>query len=211
MYIASPNSCEKHEITERKLAFVWIAPNQLHEQSFRSLKSYFSELRNLRPIFFEDISDDQLKENEILFLNWQSINKKGNIYIRENEQNKNLSRYIGDARMNGVSVVVILDEAHLYATKGKKAGELLQTIYAKLEIDVSATPAFQSDYHYTVKRHEVVAEEMIKQNIILNPALDTEQQDGKALNQILLELYKNCFLFFQHLTSLYSQEYRHIV
>ena len=134
---------EKYELPERKVAFVWIAPNQLHEQSFRSIKSYFAELRNIRPIFFEDITDDKLKENEVLFLNWQSINKKENIYIRENEQSKNLSRFIHGARMDKVTIIVILDEAHLYATKGKKAAELLQNIYAKIEIDVSATPEFQ--------------------------------------------------------------------
>jgi len=177
---------DKYDLPERKVAFIWIAPNQLHEQSFRSIKTYFSELRNIRPIFFEDITDDKLQENEVLFLNWQSINKKENIYIRENEQSKNLSRFINGARINRVTIIVILDEAHLYAAKGKKAAELLEQIYAKIEIEVSATPMFNSDYKYIIKRPEVVEAQMIKQNIVLNPAITSINQNNQSLNHILL-------------------------
>jgi len=84
-------------------------------------------------------------------------------------------------------VIVILDEAHLFASRGKAAQELLQSIYTKIEIDVSATPLYTSDYDYIIKRTEVIEAEMIKQGVILNPLLDKAMQGNKSLNQVLLE------------------------
>ncbi len=179
---------DKLEIPQRQLAFIWIAPNQLHLQSFGALKSYFSELRSIHPIQFEDITDGRIKPNEVLFLNWQSINKDGNLYIKDNESDKTLVSYINQARLHETEIILILDEAHLFASKGKAAQELLQKIFAKIEIDVSATPLFKSDYGFTIKRPDVVEAEMIKQGVVLNPKLDAHNQQGKSLNQVLMEL-----------------------
>jgi len=179
---------EKFDLPKRQIAYIWIAPNQLHYQSYLALKSYFAELRSLKPIHFEDITDGRLKPNEILFLNWQSVNKDGNLYIKENESDKSLISYINQARNYDTEIIAILDEAHLFATKGKSSQDLLNKIFAKVEIDVSATPLFKSDYSTTIKRPDVVAAEMIKQGVILNPDLDSHQQQGKTLNRILMEL-----------------------
>ncbi len=180
---------DRLDIVQRQIAFIWIAPNQLHLQSFNALKNYFAELRSIKPIQFEDITDGRIKPNEVLFLNWQSINKDGNLYIKENESDKTLVSYINQARLHDTEIVVILDEAHLFASKGKAAQILLQNLYAKIEIDVSATPFFQHiDYGYTIKRNDVVEAEMIKQGVILNPALDAHNQQGRSLEQVLMEL-----------------------
>lgn len=79
-----------------------------------------------------------------MFLNWQSINKEGNLFIKENESDKTLVKYINQARLDDTKVIVILDEAHLFASRGKAALDLLQKIYAKIEIDISATPLYHS-------------------------------------------------------------------
>ncbi|TAN17721.1 MAG: DEAD/DEAH box helicase [Chitinophagaceae bacterium] len=179
---------DKLELPQRDAAFIWIAPNQLHLQSFNALKSYFSELRSIKPIQFEDITDGCLKPNEVLFLNWQSVNKEGNLYIKENESDKTLINYVNQAKLNDTEIIVILDEAHLFASRGRAAQDLLQKIYAKIEIDVSATPLYTSDYGYIIKRQEVVEAEMIKEGVSLNPALDAHMQHGKPLNQILLDM-----------------------
>ncbi len=179
---------DKLDIAQRQLAFIWIAPNQLHLQSFNALKSYFAELRSIHPIQFEDITDGRIKPNEVLFLNWQSINKEGNLYIKENETDKTLVSFINQARLHDTEIILILDEAHLFASKGKAALDLLQKIFAKIEIDVSATPLFKSDYGFTIKRPDVIQAEMIKQGVILNPKLDAHNQQGKSLNQVLMEL-----------------------
>jgi len=177
---------DKLDLPKRKVAFIWFAPNQLHLQSYLSLKAYFAELRSIKPIQFEDVTDGQLHANEVLFVNWQSVNKKDNLYIRENEQGKDLIKYVYGAMLDDIEIVCILDEAHYHA-KGKKSQELLQKIYSKIEIDVSATPLYKSDYGYIINRSEVINAEMIKKNVLLNPALDHHKQHGKGLNQILLE------------------------
>jgi len=177
---------DKLDLPKRKVAFIWFAPNQLHLQSYFSLKDYFKELRSIKPIQFEDVSNGKLNPNEVLFLNWQSVNSAKNIFVRENEQGKDLIKYIYAAMLDDTEIICILDEAHYHAN-GKKAKELLQSIGAKIEMDVSATPLFQSDYGYTIKRQEVIDAEMIKKNVVLNPSLDHFKQDGRSLNQVLLD------------------------
>ena len=180
---------ERYELEKRKAAFIWIAPNKLYIQSYNAMKGFFAEMRSIKPIFFEDVSNDELLPNEVLFVNWESINKEKNTMIKENETNKNLYSFINKAKLNDTEIIVIIDEEHMFAnTKtAKRANEVLQKIYPKVEIRVSATPTTNSDYRTLVERQDVIAEEMIKEGIILNPALDTIQQQGRSLEEILLE------------------------
>lgn len=170
----------------RRLAYLWIAPNALHEQSSLRLQSFFEEKRSLRCRHFDDLSEMRLDENDILFFNWQSISRDDALAIRDNENGRNLSNLLETTRASGVEIVAILDEAHLFASKGEKALALLaDTIKARIEVDVSATPLFQSDDMVVVKRHEVVQAEMIKTQVELNPAVK-DKGEGQALNQYLL-------------------------
>jgi type III restriction enzyme len=180
---------ERYELEKRKAAFIWIAPNKLYIQSYNALKGYFAEMRSIRPIFFNDVIDSELQPNEVLFVNWESINKEKNLMIKENETDKNLYSFINKAKLNDTEIIVIIDEEHMFAdTKtAKRANEVLQKIYPKIEIRVSATPTTNSDYRTLVERQDVIAEEMIKEGIILNPALDTIVQQGRSLEEILLE------------------------
>ncbi len=180
---------ERYELEKRKAAFIWIAPNKLYIQSYNALKGYFAEMRSIKPIFFNDVIDSELQPNEVLFVNWESINKEKNLMIKENETDKNLYSFINKAKLNDTEIIVIIDEEHMFAdTKtAKRANEVLQKIYPKIEIRVSATPTTNSDYKTLVERQDVIAEEMIKEGIILNPALDTIVQQGRSLEEILLE------------------------
>lgn len=176
---------DKLELKNRKIAFIWFAPNQLHIQSYNSIRNYFENLRAISPIQFEDITENKLHENEVLFVNWQSVNKEKNIFVRKNEQGKDLITFVDNSYADDVEIVCILDEAHYHAN-GTKAKKLLRDIDAKIEIDVSATPIFKSDYCHTIRRYEVIEEEMIKKNVVLNPALDHLKQKNISLDQYLL-------------------------
>ena len=182
---------DRLDVTQKQVAFIWIAPNQLHLQSFKALQNYFAELRSIKPIQFEDVTDGRIKPNEVLFLNWQKISGKDRILTRENEAEKTLISYINQARLYDTEIVLILDEEHLFSG-APAATEITQQIYAKIEIGVSATPRPQTVANansvITINRHEVVKAEMIKQGIILNPALDAHNQQGRSLEQVLLEL-----------------------
>ncbi|GAB2606003.1 DEAD/DEAH box helicase [Spirosoma areae] len=170
-----------------QVAFVWLAPNQLHTQSFERFKRGFESDQTLRPVQFDDVQN-HLQPGDVLFLNWQSVNKENNLYIRENEDDRTLQQYVNRTIGEGIELVVILDEAHLFANKGKRAQELLNLLQAKIEIDVSATPLFDSDYRTVVKRAEVIKAEMIKKQVILNPDLNAIEQStlGVSLDKYLL-------------------------
>ena len=56
-----------------------------------------------------------------------------------------------------------------------------------MEIRVSATPKTYSDYQVTIPRELVVAEEMIKKQVILNPDITQGYTDEQELNQHLIK------------------------
>ena len=49
----------KQELAERpdapytEVAYIWIAPNKLHEQSYFKMKNYFTETCALRPVIYD--------------------------------------------------------------------------------------------------------------------------------------------------------------
>ncbi len=177
----------KFDIPNRQVAYVWIAPNQLHLQSYKSLKGFYEETRDIHAIQFEDITEDKLKPNEMLFLNWQSISSDDNIYVAEGETEKSLYTFIENTKESGTEVVVIIDEAHLFGTKGLKAQKVLDRLKGKIEIDVSATPLTDSDYKVVIEREDVVKEQMIKKGVILNPHLDKSLQGDFTADLVLLK------------------------
>lgn len=181
---------DRLELPKRNITFIWIAPNKLHLQSYHSLQNYFSELRSIKPIQFEDVTDNIIKPNEVLFVNWESINKESNVIVRESETGKSIYRFIDEARLQDTEIVVIIDEEHMFANTrtAKRAAEVLKRIAPKIEIRVSATPTSISDYITLVERQDVIDQEMIKESIVLNPALESYDQEDRTLNQTLLDI-----------------------
>jgi type III restriction enzyme len=177
----------KFEIPNRDVAYIWIAPNALHLQSYDSLNDFYAETRDIRTIQFEDIADEKLHPNELLFLNWQSVSSEGNVFVRDTETDKSLYTYIANTRLEGTEIILILDEAHLFGTRGEKAQIVLSKIDAKIEIDVTATPLVRSDYEVIIRRTDVVKEQMIKKGVNLNPKLNTVLQNDRDANIVLLQ------------------------
>ena len=128
----------------QSLGFIWTAPRQLHIQSRDKLENYFETSRVLKCSYFEDLDDRKISENEILFFNWESINRADNIYIRDNEQEFNLSKVLERAKEDGREIILVIDEAHHHATSQISQG-LIQMIGPKLTIEVTATPATITD------------------------------------------------------------------
>ena len=60
----------------KAFSFIWAAPRKLHNQSKEKLENYYKDTRTLQCSKIEDLTDKKIGENEILFLNWESINKK---------------------------------------------------------------------------------------------------------------------------------------
>ena len=76
----------------------------------------------------------------------------------------------------------------MFASKlANKTEKVLKTINPKLEIRISATPETKGDLDVKIPREAVVREGMIKQGVVLNPALDFKDPNG-SLNQHLVHL-----------------------
>lgn len=175
----------------QQVAYIWIAPNKLHQQSYFKMKDFFGETHLLRAVMYDELdhSEGYIKPGEILFVNWESINKEKNIMVRDTEQSASIyeiTRCTQDE--HGFPIVVIIDEEHLFWSKSAdKSAKVLQKINPKVEIRVSATPKTYSDYQVTIPRELVVAEEMIKKQVILNPDITQGYTDEQELNQHLIK------------------------
>lgn len=110
---------------ERKFSFIWISVRKLHDQSKDKLEKYYENDKLLACSYFEDLQDNRIAENEILFINWQSINKKDiNIYVRENELDNNLKSIIQNTNDDGRDIMLIIDESH-HTASSEKSKELV--------------------------------------------------------------------------------------
>jgi len=162
------------------LAFIWAAPRQLHEQSKEKLERYFENSRAMECSFFEDLNDRQIGENEILFFNWESIRQDGNIYIRDNEQDNNLSSVLDRTRGAGREIVLVIDESHFHAQAETSQG-LIKMMAPKLTIEVSAThTTADEDEKTTVDIDDVRTEGMIKKSVALNLGFDNVSERAQV-------------------------------
>ena len=184
---------DRTDLSYNEVAYIWVAPNKLHEQSYFKMQSFFNEGQELRPVVYDDLdhsAEGYIHAGEILFVNWESINKNNAVMIRETEQEASLYDLTRRTQEEqGIPIVVVIDEEHMFAGKiANKTEKVLKTINPKVEIRISATPVTTRHEAYVeVPRELVVREEMIKQGVVLNPALNFNAPNG-SLNQHLVHL-----------------------
>lgn len=187
---------ERPDSPYTEVAYIWIAPNKLHEQSYFKMKNYFTETKVLRPVIYDELDhsiDGYIKSGEILFVNWESINKDNALMIRDTELSASLYDITRRTQVdNGIPIVVIIDEEHMFGSRNaKKSEKVLANIQPKVEIRLSATPlpetTARADEQVNVPREKVIAEEMIKEGVVLNPELVFKESLG-SLNQHLIYL-----------------------
>ena len=183
---------DRTDVPYKEVAYIWIAPNKLHEQSYFKMRSFFTEGQELHPVIFDDLdhsAEGYIHPGEILFVNWESINKDNAVMIRDTEQGASLydlTRRTQEEQR--IPIIVIIDEEHMFASKlANKTEKVLKNINPKVEIRISATPETRGELQVSVPREAVVREGMIKQGVVLNPALQFNAPNG-SLNQHLVYL-----------------------
>lgn len=171
----------------QEVAFIWFAPRKLHIQSYEKLKGAFEETRTLRPVMFDELDQNEgIRPGEILFVNWESVNKENN------EGDCSLSLYeITDRTKEefGLPIVAIIDEEHMFWSKtADKSAAVLDRINPTVEIRISATPKTANPKEkVTVYRQDVIAAEMIKKEVVLNPEIELNFSDELELNANLIK------------------------
>ena len=174
---------------DKKFSFVWVSVRMLHEQSKEKLEGYYKDDRALKCSYFEDLEDRKIAENEILFINWHSINKKDiNIFVRDNEQDNNLNSIIKNTKGDGRTIILIIDESH-HTANSEKSKELIDIISPKITLEVSATPHLTENIAEIekVRLSDVKAEEMIKSEISVNPEFLDIKVGTKSSDEIVIE------------------------
>lgn len=195
--MATEAMCRLHETIAdsdcqyNRVAFIWIAPNALHIQSYLSMKNSFVETHRLTPVVYDELdlgTDGYIHPGEVFFVNWQSINKQKNVMVRGSEQNSSIYDIIDRTTADhDIPVVCIIDEEHMFAGENATRSEkVLRQINPKVEIRISATPkTLQPDAFIKIDRSQVINEGMIKMGINLNPAIKGAKSE-EALNMFLL-------------------------
>lgn len=159
------------KMDSQEMAFIWITVHRLHQQSKESLEKYYARLESITCSYFNDLVDKEIANGEILFFNWPAIYQEDNIYIRDNENDFNLSTVISNTKKSGRDVILIIDESH-HTASGDKSRDVINMIKPKITVEVSATPKIlNNDSVVSVDINEVKEEEMIKKSIQVNPDL----------------------------------------
>src|SRR5271154_5430942 len=80
----------------KQFSFIWISVRDLHNQSKKALTKNFEN--DFHYSHFEDLRNNVIGKNEILFLNWEKIYNQDRVYIRDNEKGKNLSSIVENTK-----------------------------------------------------------------------------------------------------------------
>lgn len=181
---------ERGDSLYQNCAYIWFAPRKLHLQSYASVKDAYGETRKLTPVMFDELEQSEgIQPGEILFVNWESVNKKNNIIVRGGESSASLYEIARRTQDAGVPIVAIIDEEHMFWSKtADKSAEVLNAINPAVEIRISATPkTLRPDELVTVERRDVIAAEMIKKEVVLNPDIELDFRDERTLNENLIQ------------------------
>lgn len=187
------------------VTFIWIAPNTLHIQSYKSLKNLYNDANKLHCVDLSEMTANPILNNrELLFVNWSTIDKEINIWRRENEINVNLETLIENTKAEGTKIVLVIDEAHLSAFSGRQAVAVRNLIEADVEMLITATPNFQRPQRtVSIPRRKVIEEQMIKKGVRINIGLKPEDQNGENVH---IHLLRTAFKKKEDLQELYDNE-----
>lgn len=184
-----------------KYAFLWISGNNLHKQSRDKLESYLNGSRYAFS-YLEDVQHNELQENEIAFVNWHSLTKQDrttgdytNVFMRDNENDKNLRAFIENTKEKGIQIVLIVDESHYHYWSEKSQAFVQDVIDPKLTIEVSATPKLEPTSEdivnedsgfVSIKFEDVIEDEMIKTEVIINEEIGKYSNFNSVADDVIL-------------------------
>lgn len=191
--------------SQEPVTFIWFAPNTLHIQSYESLMQQFDDTKEIRCLHLDSLSNNpKLHPNELLFVNWSSVNSESNIWRKENETNTNLQALVENTQQDGTRIILLIDEAHDSAFTGKQAIAVRNMIAADVEVLITATgDKIRPRMTVAVPRKEVINSGLIKKSVRLNIGLDPAKQESDNVN---VHLLRTAFAKKQELQELYDKE-----
>lgn len=172
------------------IAFIWLAPNTLQLQTLEKFSNYAETFHSkLKPLDSDNIDRDNIiNPNEVLCLNWASIDKNSNTLIKENETGKYMSNIISKTKESGSNIIVFIDESHIASSnESSKANAFIETINPTVRVEITATPKNikVGDEQVVVNREDVIESGVIKKEFIFNDFEDNSiSMNKEKLTQI---------------------------
>src|SRR3972149_4848663 len=75
------------------------------------IEKHFENERLLDCVSINEIQNNVIEQNQIVFVNWDSLNKEGiSLFMSDNEKDWNLSEVAENTRDEDRSIVLIIDE-----------------------------------------------------------------------------------------------------
>lgn len=199
------------ELADEDLCFLWLSVGKgdLHKQSKRSLDKIFEGAPKC-VLVEEEYSGARniISHNEVVVANWEKLwhqNRQGewtNQLMRDGEK-VNLIETLQNTKEKR-KIISIIDESH-YAADTDRTNALREIVNADVTLEMSATPkmfgeAFnilrgmpspvnfsETGVYVYVRPTEVIAEGMIKKQLIINEGLDELAEDEMTSEQLILE------------------------
>lgn len=184
--------------------FVWASLYDLHSQSKAKLVDYLRDSR-YSLMTLADATEDSLAKDSVLFVNWHSLtttkdNGDGdrdwsNSYVREQEGGSIID-VLDKTRDEGKQIVLIVDEAHRNYLTDNSQRFINEIIKPKLTVEVSATPimtispediADGKAGYVKVAFNDVVESGLIKQETVINQAINEYQDIANSADEMVLE------------------------
>ena len=115
---------------------VWFSPGKgnLEEQSKHKMDLYIPTATTK---VLQDVLNIGFSEGDTVFINWELVNKKGNIALSDGEK-RNLEDMISMAKDSGLKFLIVIDEEHL--NKTIKSYDIVEMFDPVKIIRASATP-----------------------------------------------------------------------
>lgn len=190
----------KQQSNKSSYSFIWLSVNSLHEQSKQALSRYLEDEMLLDCISIDDIQNNTIEENEIVFINWDSLIKDNNVFRMDNEKDWNLQSVVSNTKEEGRDIILIIDESHRTA-KAEKAQEVIKEIDPKLIIEMTATPLLGRNGHLIdIPLGKVIDQGMIKKEVYINHN-SKKIKENKDLLEVALKKRKELKKSFEDLGS----------
>ena len=188
------------------IAFVWITfSDDLAMQSKNKFEEYYFPNLSNQLLTVQDFNKGVLNNKDILFLNWQKlVSKKAADRILRRPDNDELQKeqgfYFEDivekTHSENRQIVMIIDESHKNVTSSALR-DVINPLNPKIIVKVSATPEEIPNAseitnnlagYVEVNRQDVVAEGLIKEEIISQTEDDLNQYTAQDHDTLLLDL-----------------------
>lgn len=165
--------------------FLWLCPGAggLERQSQDTFEAVTSGIPDGDVYSFITEPDPRGK---VYFINWDKINKKSNVVLREGEHRDLMSKVLHCHNSN-IDIFMLIDEEHKYRDTANEYVNNIQPVHV---LRISATPVTQTDAVEKITDDEVIGEGLIATGIAINEGVSRAIQDNNNLDDdlMLLEL-----------------------